>query len=103
MPFSVNALYQWYRDALRNPKYRWWVILGSLTYLVSPLDLAPDLIPLVGQIDDVVVVTLLVTELSQLLFDSLRAKQEGDGPQQSVEDDSGAQTVDVDAVPMQDQ
>ncbi|MFM2065069.1 MAG: hypothetical protein RLZZ507_4740, partial [Cyanobacteriota bacterium] len=25
MSFSIQSLYTWYRNVLRNPKYRWWV------------------------------------------------------------------------------
>jgi uncharacterized membrane protein YkvA (DUF1232 family) len=41
--------------------------------LVNPFDIAPDFIPIVGQIDDVVLVTLLVSEVSQILIEKVRA------------------------------
>ena len=66
MRISLQALYNLYRTTLRNPKYRWWIILGTFVYLFSPLDLAPDLFPLLGQIDDVVLLTLLFSEFSQM-------------------------------------
>jgi uncharacterized membrane protein YkvA (DUF1232 family) len=65
-------LYDWYKQVISNPKYRWWVVLGTLAYLVSPFDIAPDFIPIVGQIDDVVLVTLLVSEVSQILIEKVR-------------------------------
>lgn len=68
MKFSIQSLYTWYGDLLRNPKYRWWVILGTLVYLVSPIDVLPDFIPVVGQIDDVFLLTLLVSEVSGLVI-----------------------------------
>jgi uncharacterized membrane protein YkvA (DUF1232 family) len=61
-----------YRTILRNPQYRGWVILGSLIYLISPLDLSPDLIPILGQIDDVALMALLFSELSKLLGETIR-------------------------------
>lgn len=67
--FSLDSLYNWYRNLVANPKYRWWVIAGTLVYLLSPLDISPDFIPFIGQIDDAIVVTLLATELSQVLRD----------------------------------
>jgi uncharacterized membrane protein YkvA (DUF1232 family) len=66
-------VYEWYRNTLRNPKYRWWIVIGTLAYLFSPIDIAPDFFPLIGQIDDIAVVTLLVAELSQILIDRLKA------------------------------
>jgi uncharacterized membrane protein YkvA (DUF1232 family) len=66
---TVEAIYSWYRGLVSNPKYRWWVIGASLLYVVSPIDIAPDFIPFIGQIDDAVVITLLASELIQVLKD----------------------------------
>jgi uncharacterized membrane protein YkvA (DUF1232 family) len=93
-----QSIYNWYRNTLRNPKYRWWVILGSLLYIVSPIDISPDFIPFIGQIDDVVILTLLVSEVSQLLIDTAKARKgEGETVASSTENTT-EKTVDVDAV-----
>lgn len=73
MKFSIESLYNWYRETLRNPKYRWWIIGGSLLYLLSPIDISPDVFPVIGWIDDGIIATLLVTEVSSLLLDKLKA------------------------------
>ncbi len=65
--FSLDSLYNWYRNIVANPKYRWWVVGGTLLYVLSPIDLLPDVFPIIGQIDDAIVITLLATELSALL------------------------------------
>ena len=75
MNFSIQSLYTWYRNTLRNPKYRWWVIIGTVAYLISPLDISPDFIPIIGQIDDVLLLTLFVTEVSGLVIDGWKAKK----------------------------
>ncbi|MBH8571448.1 DUF1232 domain-containing protein [Nostocaceae cyanobacterium CENA369] len=105
MKFSVQSLYTWYRNLLRNPKYRWWVILGTLVYLVSPFDIAPDFIPIVGQIDDVFLMTLLVSEVSGLVIEGWKARKGNVNSQdpnhsdnQSEASASNANTIDVDAV-----
>jgi uncharacterized membrane protein YkvA (DUF1232 family) len=72
--FSIQSIYEWYRGLLQNPKYRWWVVGASLVYLVSPVDLLPDIFPVVSWIDDAVVIGLLVTELSQLASAKLKEK-----------------------------
>ena len=36
------------------------LVPGALAYLISPLDLVPDLIPLLGQVDDIGLVLLAV-------------------------------------------
>ena len=72
----MTSLYNWYRNTLRHPQYRWWLILGTVAYLLSPIDISPDFIPIAGQIDDVMLATLLVTEVSQLIIEKFKARQE---------------------------
>ncbi|MBW4645933.1 MAG: DUF1232 domain-containing protein [Goleter apudmare HA4340-LM2] len=101
MKFSIQSVYAWYRDLLRNPKYRWWVILGTLVYILSPFDIAPDFIPIVGQIDDVFLLTLLVSEVSGLVIEGWKARKGNVDPTASNPSEdytSTASTIDVDAV-----
>ncbi len=74
MNFSIQSLYNWYRGLLQNPKYRWWVVLASVAYIVSPIDIAPDIFPVIGWIDDSVVIGLLVAELSQVISAKLKER-----------------------------
>ncbi|MEL6929075.1 MAG: YkvA family protein [Cyanobacteria bacterium J06600_6] len=98
MNFSLSSLYDWYRSAIRHPKYRWWVMLGTVIYLVSPIDIAPDFIPVLGQLDDVMLAGLLFTELSQMMIAKLQARQETKEANSTVNvDNPGSETVDVDA------
>jgi uncharacterized membrane protein YkvA (DUF1232 family) len=80
MTFPLRLLYKplhnWFRQLVAHPKYRWWIIGGTLIYLLSPLDILPDAIPLIGEIDDAVLVTLVVSEVSQLLIDRFKANKE---------------------------
>lgn len=105
MKFPGQVIYQGFRGLLRNPKYRWWIVLGSLVYLVSPIDVSPDLIPILGQVDDVVLITILLTEFSQWLLEKL-SLQAGNptspnGNYDSSSNSSAAadytETIDVDA------
>ncbi|MGG6270287.1 YkvA family protein [Leptolyngbya sp. AN03gr2] len=73
--FIGQPLYNWYRTLLRNSKYRWIVIVGSLLYLVSPIDFVTDMIPVLGWIDDGVVVSILVAEASQILGEQLKQRK----------------------------
>jgi uncharacterized membrane protein YkvA (DUF1232 family) len=61
----VMALWKLCRHP-QAPKSARWVALGILAYLVSPVDLVPDVVPLLGQLDDLVLVPLGVTLVSQL-------------------------------------
>lgn len=94
MKASITSLYNWYRDTLRNPKYRWWIVLGTLAYLVSPFDISPDFIPIGGQIDDFMIVTLLVTELSQVILDGFKARSQSKSVDVNL-DSEDVKTVEV--------
>ena len=48
-------------------------------YLVSPIDLIPDFIPLAGWLDDVVVIPLLVSWIVSLLPHETDRRTRGDG------------------------
>lgn len=68
----IESFYNWYRGALRHPKWRWAIIVGTAVYLLSPIDISPDIIPIVGWLDDGILATLLVTELSSLMMGYLK-------------------------------
>jgi uncharacterized membrane protein YkvA (DUF1232 family) len=78
MKIPIQSLYGFYRSAIRNTRYRWWIILGTLVYLLSPIDISPDVFPIVGEIDDFILVTLMVSEVSQLVFERFRSRSEQD-------------------------
>jgi uncharacterized membrane protein YkvA (DUF1232 family) len=102
MKSPVQSLYNWYRGVIRNPKYRWWVVLGTLVYLVSPIDVIPDFLPFAGQIDDALLVTILVSEVYQWIMDRVKASTDyevasNDSSQSAANTGS---TVDVEATPI---
>jgi len=95
MSFSIQSLYTWYRNTLRNPKYRWWIILGTLAYLLSPIDIVPDFLPIVGQLDDLTLLTLLIAEVSQILTERVKGRPQAQSQSASSSEEA---TVDVKAV-----
>jgi uncharacterized membrane protein YkvA (DUF1232 family) len=89
----------WYRQLIRNSKYRWIVLFGTLAYLVSPLDISPDVFPIIGWIDDGLIATIAITEVTQILLDrrrNLRQAAETRTVANAVEDTAAA--IDVDSV-----
>jgi uncharacterized membrane protein YkvA (DUF1232 family) len=97
MKLSMQSFLAWYRNTLRNPKYRWWIVLGTLAYLINPIDLSPDFLPILGEIDDIALVTLLVAEVSQIVIEKVKQRQMGtDAPPNA--DTSATNTVEVKSV-----
>jgi uncharacterized membrane protein YkvA (DUF1232 family) len=92
----MQAVYNWYRNTLRNPKYRWWIVLGTIAYLVMPFDFLPDFIPFVGELDDIALFSLLVAEVSQLVIDKIKERQ----PEAPTEVADAETVVDVNSTPV---
>ena len=39
-----------------TPKVAKWCVYGGLAYLASPIDIIPDFVPFLGQLDDILIV-----------------------------------------------
>lgn len=62
-------------QALQHPLApRWlkWGTAGIVLYLVSPVDLIPDVIPVLGLMDDMVIVPMAIRWLLKMLPDCIR-------------------------------
>jgi uncharacterized membrane protein YkvA (DUF1232 family) len=56
--------------ALKDSRTSWppkLITLAAILYLISPIDLIPDFIPVVGYLDDLVIVPLLINLAIYLL------------------------------------
>ncbi|HAC63396.1 MAG TPA: hypothetical protein DCF68_07600 [Cyanothece sp. UBA12306] len=95
MNYLVKGFYNWYRGTMKHPQYRWLVIIGTLIYLLSPLDISPDVIPIVGWIDDGLLISLLITEITDLFREYGQQKSD----QSTSEENSTHQTtIDVEVI-----
>jgi len=59
--FHLPNLIRLYWRCFRDPRVPLWpktLLLGALAYVALPFDLIPDVIPFVGEIDDVVIVVV---------------------------------------------
>ena len=62
--------------ALRHPQAPGWLKLGAALialYVISPIDLIPDVVPVFGVVDDIVVVSLAIRFLLKRLPPELAA------------------------------
>ncbi|MCY9660574.1 YkvA family protein [Paenibacillus chondroitinus] len=57
---NIIALYLSYKDP-RVPWYAKWIAICVVAYACSPIDLIPDFIPVLGYLDDLILVPLGVT------------------------------------------
>lgn len=76
MKVFSKLIHEFIRKSIRNSKLRWLIIGASLIYLVSPLDISPDVFPVLGWLDDGMLITILVTEVSQILLERRQARKE---------------------------
>lgn len=63
---DAHALYL----AARDPRVPWYaklLALGVAAYAVSPIDLIPDFIPVIGYVDDVIIVPLGIALATRLI------------------------------------
>jgi uncharacterized membrane protein YkvA (DUF1232 family) len=63
---DIYALYKAYRDP-RVPWYVKIIILFLLGYFISPIDLIPDFIPVIGYIDDILIISLTIYLIIKLI------------------------------------
>jgi uncharacterized membrane protein YkvA (DUF1232 family) len=47
----------------RTPRLQRWLLLGLALYLVSPIDVIPDFVPGIGQLDDALLVIIALRAL----------------------------------------
>lgn len=66
LEYETYALYLSYKDP-RVPWYIKIILILFLGYILSPIDLIPDFIPIVGYLDDFILVTLGIPLLCRII------------------------------------
>lgn len=79
LPNMVVLLARMLKDS-RVPAAEKALLIGAIIYVISPLDLIPDVFPFIGQVDDLYVVALVVLRLINRTDESVvRAHWPGGG------------------------
>jgi len=71
---EISALYYAYRDP-RTPWYARVAAAAVVAYALSPIDLIPDLIPLLGYLDDLILLPLGITLAIRLIPPEIMAEK----------------------------
>jgi uncharacterized membrane protein YkvA (DUF1232 family) len=79
IPNFLKLLYRLFKDS-RVPLAEKALLIGVIAYVISPLDLILDLVPFVGQVDDLYLIALvLLRMLTRTSDDILREHWDGRG------------------------
>lgn len=62
IPNFLKLLGRLFKDS-RVPMAEKAMLVGAIAYVISPLDLLPDVIPVIGQVDDLYLIALVVLRL----------------------------------------
>jgi hypothetical protein len=54
------------RDPRVPRRARWWLV-GLAIYIASPIDIVPDFLPVIGQLDDVLIVALVIRHVRRMI------------------------------------
>lgn len=82
VPDCVVLLSRLMRDPRVSRRHKW-LVAALIPYLVMPIDLVPDFIPVAGQLDDAVVIALVLRQL--LRADRGLVEELWPGPRSSLE------------------
>jgi uncharacterized membrane protein YkvA (DUF1232 family) len=58
----------------RTPRVSRWLLGGAIAYLLSPIDIIPDFIPVLGQLDDLLIVPGLIYAALALIPASVKTE-----------------------------
>jgi uncharacterized membrane protein YkvA (DUF1232 family) len=74
LPFAEQALAAWYCAFDRQtPSSVRYTLIGALAYFVLPIDIVPDLLPLIGFADDASVLSAAVVAVGTNITEAHRA------------------------------
>lgn len=85
---SEIAYYQVLLAHPKTPKISRWLLVAAIAYVLSPIDLIPDGIPILGQLDDLLIVPVLIWAALALIPASVKQECRGRSAHRMVVDTS---------------
>jgi uncharacterized membrane protein YkvA (DUF1232 family) len=79
-----------YHNLIQGQKTRYPTILLTALYLFSPLDISPDLIPIIGWVDDGLLLIIFLIEIGILIFSKPKTIQSSKKENLTNQDSSSA-------------
>lgn len=80
IPNLLKMVYRLLKDEAVSPADRL-LLLGTATYVVSPWDFLPDMIPALGQVDDILLLALVLKRLmNSVAYERLEQYWDGSEP-----------------------
>jgi uncharacterized membrane protein YkvA (DUF1232 family) len=76
--WTAGKIWQHVRRNPKTPAAATWLPILALVYLISPLDIIPDIVPFLGQLDDIGVIIALCTWAFNLIPKDVRRQAEKD-------------------------
>src|SRR4051812_33963455 len=55
----------------RTPRKARWILIGLAIYVVSPIDIIPDFIPVIGHLDEVILVPIVLARVRRMVPDEV--------------------------------
>lgn len=83
---------------MRNSNSRTLLLVGILLYVISPLDILPDILPILGWVDDGLLASIAINEIVQMVVEHQRYSPTPT-PDVAVTHPSEA-VIDVEAIPV---
>lgn len=79
IPNFLKLLFRLFKDS-RVPTAEKAFLIGAIAYVISPIDLIPDVIPFIGEVDDLYLVALTILRLlNRTPADAIRQHWDGGG------------------------
>lgn len=65
LPAYTKLLYRLYKDPIMTKKQRI-LLYGALGYMISPIEIVPGIVPVLGQVDDLIIILTVLKKVLRM-------------------------------------